>query len=129
MRDWFESLEAREKLFVSIGVVIVAVSLLYGLIWAPLDKNHVAMASSVDDWHHSLAELRPLKGLAQGGGPATNPRAAAGQQAPIIVVDQTLGSRGLEQYRKRSQPTSPALPSPFWRTRRPTGRRAASGSS
>ena len=28
------------------------------------------------------------------------------QQAPIIVVSQTLQSRGLEQYRRRSQPTT-----------------------
>ena len=27
-------------------------------------------------------------------------------QAPIIIVDQTLRSRGLEQYRRRSQPTT-----------------------
>ena len=30
----------------------------------------------------------------------------AAQQAPIIVVDQTLRSRGLEQFRRRSQPTT-----------------------
>ena len=28
------------------------------------------------------------------------------QQSPIIVVDQTLRSRGLEQFRRRSQPTA-----------------------
>ena len=28
------------------------------------------------------------------------------QQAPIIIVDQTLRSRGLDQYRRRSQPTT-----------------------
>ena len=34
------------------------------------------------------------------------PRAASTQQSPIIIVDQTLRSRGLEQYRQRSQPTT-----------------------
>lgn len=106
MKDWFDSLETRERLFVGSGVVIVAIALLYGLLWAPLDKNHASVASRVDDWSRSLAELRPLKGLAPGGSQAANPRAAGGQQAPIIVVDQTLRSRGLEQYRKRSQPTT-----------------------
>jgi general secretion pathway protein M len=28
------------------------------------------------------------------------------QQSPIIIVDQTLRSRGLERYRQRSQPTT-----------------------
>jgi len=106
MRDWFESLESREQLFVGLGAVIVVVALVYGFIWAPLDRNHDSMATSVDDWQRSLAELRPLKGLAQSGSQASGSTAKAGQQAPIIVVDQTLRSRGLEQFRRRSQPTS-----------------------
>ena len=32
--------------------------------------------------------------------------AVTGQQSPIIIVDQTLRSRGLEQFRRRSQPTT-----------------------
>ena len=31
---------------------------------------------------------------------------ASSNQAPIIIVDQTLRSRGLEQFRRRSQPTT-----------------------
>ncbi|MBT8101944.1 MAG: type II secretion system protein M [Gammaproteobacteria bacterium] len=106
MKDWFDGLESREKLFVGLGAVIVAVALLYGFIWAPLDKNHEALATSVSDWQQSLAELRPLKGMAQRGGKPANSGTAVSQQAPIIVVDQTLRSRGLEQFRRRSQPTS-----------------------
>ncbi|MDH3615989.1 MAG: type II secretion system protein M [Gammaproteobacteria bacterium] len=106
MRDWFESLESREKLFVGLGALIVAVALLYGLVWAPLDKNHDTMATSVEDWQRSLAELRPLRGLALDGEQSSGSGNSAGQQAPIIVVDQTLRSRGLEQFRRRSQPTS-----------------------
>ncbi|MBT8089461.1 MAG: type II secretion system protein M [Gammaproteobacteria bacterium] len=106
MKDWFESLESREQLFVGLGAVIVLVAIMYGFIWAPLDRNHDAMATSVDDWQRSLAELRPLKGLAQSDSQASGSTAKAGRQAPIIVVDQTLRSRGLEQFRRRSQPTS-----------------------
>jgi len=106
MKDWFESLESREQLFVGLGAVIVVVALMYGFIWAPLDRNHDSMATSVDDWQRSLAELQPLKGLAQSGSQASGSTVKAGQQAPIIVVDQTLRSRGLEQFRRRSQPTS-----------------------
>lgn len=106
MKDWFDALESRERLFVALGAVIVIAALFYGFVWAPLDKNHETMAASVSDWQQSLAELRPLKVLAQGGDQAANAGAAVSQQAPIIVVDQTLRSRGLEQYRRRSQPTS-----------------------
>lgn len=106
MKDWFDSLESRERLFVGLGALIVIIAMVYGFIWAPLDKNHDSMAASVSDWQRSLAELRPLKGLALSGTQATGSTSAAGQQAPIIVVDQTLRSRGLEQFRRRSQPTS-----------------------
>ena len=104
MKDWFQSLAVREQLFVGAGAVIVIVALLYGFVWTPLDRNHESKVLNVDDWQRSLAELRPLKGLAQSNGQSTRARGA--QQSPIIVVDQTLRSRGLERYRRRSQPTS-----------------------
>ena len=105
MKDWFYSLEDRERLFVSIGALIVAVALIYGFAWAPLDKKHTEATASVSDWQRSLAELRPLKGAMSQASRGTSPDNAS-QRSPIIIVDQTLRSRGLEQYRKRSQPTS-----------------------
>ncbi len=104
MRDWFESLEVRERLFVSAGAVVIVVAILYAFAWVPLEKRHSEVATSVADWQRSLAELRPLKNVQRS---ASAPRPGAGaQQSTIIIVDQTLRSRGLEQYRQRSQPTS-----------------------
>ncbi len=105
MKDWFNSLEAREQLFVGVGAVVVLVALIYVLAWSPLDRKRDQAASSVANWQQSLAELRPLKGLVQDSD-AVRPGAGAAQRSPIIIVDQTLRSRGLEQYRRRSQPTS-----------------------
>lgn len=106
MRDWYENLEAREQVFVLAGAVFVAIALIYFLLWAPLDRNHKQVAASVADWEHSLAELRPLRSVATTSGSGTTQFRVSSQQAPIIIVDQTLRSRGLEQYRRRSQPTS-----------------------
>ncbi len=105
MKDWFDNLEAREQAFVVGGTVFVVVALVYALLWAPLDKNHEAVATSVANWERSLAELRPLKALVATRSRSQGTRVTS-QQAPIIVVDQTLRSRGLEQYRRRSQPTT-----------------------
>jgi len=105
MKDWFDNLEGREKLFVSAGAVIVVLSLLYGLVWAPLDKNHSQVEASVNNWQRSLAELRPLRGAVQSA-PSTTPTVVPSQQSPIIIVDQTLRSRGLVQSRRSSQPTT-----------------------
>ncbi|MGB5332696.1 MAG: type II secretion system protein GspM [Woeseiaceae bacterium] len=106
MKDWFDSLESREQLFVGLGALVVIIAVVFGFVWAPLDKSHDSMATNVNDWQRSLAELRPLKGLAQSGTQGTGSTSTASQQSPIIVVDQTLRSRGLEQFRRRSQPTS-----------------------
>ena len=105
MKNWFYSLEDRERLFVSVGALIVAIALIYGFAWVPLDKKHTEATASVSDWHRSLAELQPLKGAATQATRGSS-RSNSSQRAPIIIVDQTLRSRGLEQYRKRSQPTS-----------------------
>ena len=106
MKDWFDSLAAREKLFVAVGAVIVVFSLLYGVAWAPLDKKHTALKADVDAWQQSLADLRPLRARASAPGQPRSTLAAGAQQSPIIIVDQTLSSRGLDRYRRRSQPTT-----------------------
>jgi general secretion pathway protein M len=106
MKDWFDNLESREQVFVVAGAVIVVVSLIYALLWMPLDKSHRQAQQSVADWERSLAELGPLRGLVANAGGETPRGAVDVGQAPIIIVDQTLRSRGLEQYRRRSQPTT-----------------------
>lgn len=106
MKNWFESLEVRERLFVSIGAVVVTAMLLYGLGWAPLEKKHSALRIDVQNWERALSELRPLRTMAAQGGQPERVRAVANAQSPIIIVDQTLRSRGLEKYRRRSQPTT-----------------------
>ena len=106
MRDWFANLETREQVFVAVGAAFVVIALIYVLLWAPLDKNHRELASSVDNWQRSLAELGPLSALAGSAEPSRPQVAVSNQQAPIIIVDQTLRGRGLEQFRRRSQPTT-----------------------
>lgn len=107
MKDWFDNLESREQAFVVAGAVIVVVALIYALLWLPLDKNHRQVQASVADWERSLAELGPLRALAANAGNQSTPRVVVdSSQAPIIIVDQTLRGRGLEQYRRRSQPTT-----------------------
>ena len=106
MKDWFNTLESREQVFVAAGAVIVVVALIYALLWLPLDKRHAQAQQSVADWERSLAELGPLRALVANAGSEIPRGSVDVGQAPIIIVDQTLRSRGLEQYRRRSQPTT-----------------------
>lgn len=106
MKDWFETLDARERLFVGGGAAVVLLALLYAFIWTPLDKGHKALESSVATWERSLAELRPLKGMQQASGGSSPAPRDAGQQTPVVIVDLTLRARGLDRSLQRSQPTT-----------------------
>ena len=104
MMSWYQSLEARERLFVAAaGAVIVLAAFWFGL-WVPLDTNHQAAQERVDTWKQSLSALRPMRGQVQA---ATSGRpAVAGQnQSLVVIVDNSLRQRGLTNSLQRSQPT------------------------
>lgn len=105
MRDWFDSLEQREKLFVSVGALIVAAALFWGLVWTPLDRGYQQRLDSVGAWQRSLSELAPLAARA-GSQPAQGRPSGRAAGTPVVIIDQTLRSRGLDRALKRSQPTT-----------------------
>lgn len=106
MRDWFESLDSREQRFVAIGAVVVVLAILYGAIWAPIDKRHTELRAEVDAWQQSLTDLKRLRPQLTNPANTRQPAVTGQQQTPLIIVDQTLRSRSLERYRTRSQPVS-----------------------
>ncbi|MEM8682719.1 MAG: type II secretion system protein GspM [Pseudomonadota bacterium] len=106
MRDWFDNLDAREKLFVSVGAVIVLVSVVWGLVWVPLDRGHENRMNAVSTWERSLTELAPLKARATAGGTSQGSQTRTSSQTPVVIIDQTLRARGLDRALKRSQPTT-----------------------
>ena len=106
MREWFDSLEARERIFVIIGAFLTVVALLYILLWIPFDRQHRQLETRVDSWERSLQELGPLSAMLASGAQSSSQGGARGRtQAPIIIIDQTLRGRGLYQFLSRSQPT------------------------
>jgi len=106
MKDWFETLDSRERIFVISGAAVVLMALLFAFVWTPLDNGQKALQSSVIAWERSLADLRPLKGLQQMPADPKQTAQAGTQQTPVLIVDQTLRARGLDRTLKRSQPTT-----------------------
>ncbi len=104
MRDWFESLEQRERLIVTVGAFVVLIAVIYTLIWQPLQSAHAERTQSIETWQRSLTQLRTLQ--AMGATNASTRPVAVTSQAPLVVVDQTLRARSLDRALKRSQPTS-----------------------
>ena len=105
MKDWFESLDPRERLFVSGGASVVVIALFYAFIWLPRDKGQKTLAADIAAWERSLAELRPLKNIPAASAGTSQPR-ASDQQTPVVIVDRSLRARGLDRSLKRSQPTT-----------------------
>jgi hypothetical protein len=73
MKDWFYGLEDRERLFVGIGVIIVALALIYGFVWA---RKSVREHRSAITWcttvtHHHRRPDTPQPGT--GTIPQTQP--------------------------------------------------------
>jgi general secretion pathway protein M len=104
VKNWFITLEARERLFVIAGVVFVVLAIGWVGVWMPLDSRQNATAERVDIWQQSLAALRPLRGQVQ----ATTNAAPADtnlNQSLVVIVDNSLRQRGLYGSLQRSQPT------------------------
>jgi len=104
MKDWFESLAPRERVLVATAAVMIVVAAFWFGIWTPLDSGQRSLATQVDTWKLSLAELRPLKGQLQansGGRTANN----SPDQSLIVIVDTSLRRRNLNNALQRSQPT------------------------
>lgn len=104
MKDWYMSLEARERMYVAAAAAIIVFAAAWFGLWAPLSEGHRAAAARVDDWQRSLAELRPMRSQVQASlsGQPTN----AGQnESLVVIVDNSLRQRGLTTSFQRSQPT------------------------
>lgn len=105
MKSWFDSLQARERVFVLTAAVFLILAVIYLGLWMPLDRGQKRLSLSVDTWKLALAELRPLKGQLQNGG--ARPKQIAGtNQSLVVIIDNTLRERGLTSSLQRSQPTA-----------------------
>lgn len=105
MRDWFDSLEPRERVLVGVAFVFVLFAVYWFAVWQPLARAQADLEARVENWQISLAELRPLAAsLPTGDG---NRRARAGaNQSLVVIVDDTLRSRDIYVSLQRSQPTT-----------------------
>ena len=64
------------------------------------------MTVSIATWERSLADLRPLSGVRPGTQNTGQLTQLDLQQTPVVIIDQSLRARGLDNALKRSQPTT-----------------------
>ncbi len=104
MKNWFMSLEARERVFVSAAIVVIAFALVWFGAWVPFDKGHKEAAVRVDAWRQSLAELRPMRSLVVAS-TSGQPAVTGQNQSLVVIIDASVRQRGLTNSMQRSQPT------------------------
>ena len=102
MKDWFDSLQERERIFVTVAAVVVLLAVLYLFVWMPLDKSQKSMAASVDLWSQQLAELRPVIAKLQSQGTDGRPIST---EPLVVIVDRTVRDFELASALQRTQPS------------------------
>ena len=55
MKNWFGSLDARERMLITMAAVFVGIAVVWFGVWTPLDSGHKAATARVDAWKNSLA--------------------------------------------------------------------------
>ncbi len=109
MKEWYAGLAQREKLIVTVGAALVALLLIYALLWDPLASRATSLQQSVTEqsalhaWmQDAAAEAQRLRAV--GGGTGVN-----GGRSMLSVVDQTAKSAKLMGAVKRIQPEGAEL--------------------
>tara|TARA_B100001094_G_C17608190_1_gene519906 strand:+ start:33 stop:524 length:492 start_codon:yes stop_codon:yes gene_type:complete len=105
MKSWISSLDNREKKFVIFGSIFSSIFLIYTFLWSPFVRKYEEIELNISTLERTITELQPIIIMSKNGQLNESIKNFNVQQSPIIIIDQTLRERGLERYRKRSQPS------------------------
>jgi len=101
VRAWFDNLEQRERIVLSVGAVLAGLIILWAFVWSPLRGGAGELDGAVAEKHQLLAQLQRAQGLSGSGVPGPS---AAPLQALVVLVDQTHRAHGLAGTLQRNQP-------------------------
>lgn len=105
MREWFDSLAPRERLFVLIGATAVVVLLVWGLLLVPLFGAADAAATRVESKRALLQFLQQAGAeIRAAGGASGAPAEIASGESLVVVVDRSARQAGLGNSLTRNQP-------------------------
>ncbi len=106
MKEWWNGLQPRERRTLSIGAVVVVLSVIYFGLWEPFRNEVRQMEQAVEKnrallaWmERSAAEVAALKGRAAAAAPGRG-----GDRSLLALVDQTARRARLGPALKRVEP-------------------------
>jgi len=105
MKEWFASLEQRERHLVISGAVLLGLMLIYVVVWEPLTNNvntlRVSTSEQASTLHWMRQAAQEVNKLRGSGGNRTK---STGGQSLLSMVDSTAKSGRLGAALKRVQP-------------------------
>lgn len=107
MMTWWNNLSLRERWMIGGGTGLVAVLLLYALVWHPLQRNLTALHQSVGELRSDVAWMQQAVGDVKRltNAAETNTQAVSARDESLLVfVDRTARSAGLGPAVKRVEP-------------------------
>lgn len=105
MKTWFDQLDARERLLVSIAALLAVFALIVVLGIRPIMQQTARGEARVSQKQQLLSELERLaERLGPQTGGAEIAAADGGEQSLVVVIDRTTRANGLAPYLKRNQP-------------------------
>ncbi len=99
---WFESLQPRERRFLTVGAIAAAIILLLGLL--ALDRGVARAQTHLTHREQDLAWMRSIAPQLEAAGPPAASRPAS-QQSLIVVVDAAAREVGLASSLSSSEPS------------------------
>ena len=101
MKNWWQNLTLRERLFVGVGGVVLLLLLFYFLLWQPLAQSVASEQNSLTTKQNNIrwitAAAARVSALQNAGF-----HVAVGHQPILKVVNQTLTSAKLNYYLKQA---------------------------
>ena len=104
MKEWFDSLQERERIYIFAGAAALVLILLYAIVWAPISNSTSSSRETVGrmradvQWMQAAAEQ--IKKL----NPTGATRKAKSNRSLLAVVDQEIQAAGLKNALQRMEP-------------------------
>ncbi len=102
MKQWFESLQPRERTTLSIGAVATVAILFYAFVWEPITTGRENLRTSIGQKQQMLSNLYRASAESAVDGPAET-----GGQSLFVLIDQTAQTNGLSGAVTRARPNGP----------------------
>jgi general secretion pathway protein M len=99
MKQWFESLESRERMILSGGALIAAIIVFWSFVWQPIAQGTTDMQAAIESKQKVLVDLYRVGSVASSEGASSS-----GGQSLFVLIDQTAQASGLGGAITRARP-------------------------